>query len=264
MARVNVEQQALTDARFKRLGELLGGDHRLALGHMIYIWNECQERDTYTLSNDELRLLSGVENFASALVQAGLGTKVKGGRTRIKGTNGRIEWLAKARQNGRKGGRPKRRDASENETTRLPSGSAQKNPPAPAPAPAPALEPSPSDARRTMKRFEAGSAELDLSQFLLAKIRERNPKHREPDLQKWARDVDLMIRLDGREPADIRRMIEWAQQDSFWSANILSTAKLREQFDQLLLKANAARQNATRGYGDFPKVVPPPSGASGA
>ena len=33
-------------------------------------------------------------------------------------------------------------------------------------------------------------------------------------------------------------MIEWCQTDEFWQDNILSTAKLRKQYDQLVLKMN--------------------------
>ena len=31
-------------------------------------------------------------------------------------------------------------------------------------------------------------------------------------------------------------VIEWSQNDSFWAGNILSTSKLRAQFDQLVTK----------------------------
>jgi len=47
---------------------------------------------------------------------------------------------------------------------------------------------------------------------------------------------DVTIRIDHRSPEDIRRVIEWCQSDPFWQSNILSTAKLREKFDQLTVK----------------------------
>jgi len=91
------------------------------------------------------------------------------------------------------------------------------------------------------KIYGPNSYELRLSQFLLSKIKKRNPDHKEPDLQKWAHDVDLMIRIDKREPLIIEKLIIWCQQDSFWQNNILSTAKLRAQYDQLLLKMNSIK-----------------------
>jgi hypothetical protein len=45
-----------------------------------------------------------------------------------------------------------------------------------------------------------------------------------------------MIRLDNRAPESIEAVIRWCQADTFWQNNILSGAKLREQYDQLDLK----------------------------
>lgn len=134
MARVNVEQQALIDHRFIVLGELLSGDRYLGLGVMVYVWNACQETASYTLTEHELIAITGKTNIASAIVDAGLGTRVKGGGIRIRGTKGRIEWLAKSRKNGTKGGRPKRRLDNQTVPEIEPLGSSENIPPAPAPA----------------------------------------------------------------------------------------------------------------------------------
>jgi len=75
-----------------------------------------------------------------------------------------------------------------------------------------------------------------LSKYLWRFVFENFPKTKKPDLQKWARHVDLMIRVDNRTPDDIGKVIEWAQQDNFWKSNILSTEKLRKQFDNLQAK----------------------------
>ena len=83
---------------------------------------------------------------------------------------------------------------------------------------------------------ELKSNELKLSNRLLSAIQTRNPGHRKPDLDKWAHHIDLMIRIDKRDPAEIEKVIDWCQADTFWQNNILSTEKLREQYDQLILK----------------------------
>jgi len=93
-------------------------------------------------------------------------------------------------------------------------------------------------------KYKVNSIELRLSELLITKIKERNPEHKEPDLQKWAYDIDLMIRLDKRDPTIIEKIIIWCQQDEFWQNNILSTAKLRRQYDQLYMKMN---KNQTTG-----------------
>lgn len=90
--------------------------------------------------------------------------------------------------------------------------------------------------RMKIKTFLSNSDEVRLSEFLLEKILSRNLNHKKPNLQTWAKEIDLMIRIDKRTPENIRRVIEWCQNDSFWYKNILSTSKLREKFDELVIK----------------------------
>jgi hypothetical protein len=92
------------------------------------------------------------------------------------------------------------------------------------------------------KTFLSDSIEIRLSELLLKKIISRNPNHKKPNLQTWARDIDRMIRIDHRTPQDIRTVIEWCQADTFWQSNILSTAKLREKFDQLTAKMGGVKK----------------------
>jgi len=89
---------------------------------------------------------------------------------------------------------------------------------------------------KNKKTFISDSTEYGLSELLFNEILKNNPNHKKPNLQTWAKEIDRMIRLDKRTPADIREMIIWVQGDSFWKCNILSAAKLREKFDQLWVK----------------------------
>lgn len=104
------------------------------------------------------------------------------------------------------------------------------------------------------KIYNPDSVEFQLSNLLLSKILERNPNFKKPDLQKWAVHTDKMIRLDKRDPPGIKRVIEWCQEDDFWMDNILSTKKLRDQYDQLLMKMKAAllKKSATKFKKDQP------------
>jgi phage replication O-like protein O len=89
------------------------------------------------------------------------------------------------------------------------------------------------------KEFLPDSPPYLLASQLLQRILERKPDLRKPNLAAWAYHVSLMIRKDGRKPERIAEVIDFSQQDSFWSQNILSTDKLREKFDQLELKMNS-------------------------
>lgn len=84
--------------------------------------------------------------------------------------------------------------------------------------------------------YSLNSVELRLANLLFSLIRERNPKHKLPNLQNWAKHIDYLIRIDNRSPDEIERVIGWSQKDTFWQDNILSTDKLRKKFDQLCLK----------------------------
>jgi len=86
------------------------------------------------------------------------------------------------------------------------------------------------------KQYSPNSEEFRLSIFLLEEIQKRKPDFKKPNLQKWAIHIDRMIRLDDRTPERIKEIIEWCQQDDFWQNNILSTEKLRIQFDKLELQ----------------------------
>lgn len=94
------------------------------------------------------------------------------------------------------------------------------------------------------KPFSQSSDELRLSRLLLDLILSRKPDLKQPDLQRWASHVDRMLRLDGRSPEAVEAVIRWCQRDDFWQNNILSTVKLRRQFDQLDLKRRADNSGA--------------------
>ncbi len=88
-----------------------------------------------------------------------------------------------------------------------------------------------------------GTDEFRLSNLLLEKIKERKPNFKDPKIDQWAKHVGLMISADKRDPNRIQEIIEWCQDDPFWQNNILSTEKLRKQFDQLELKMEKSDAN---------------------
>lgn len=81
--------------------------------------------------------------------------------------------------------------------------------------------------------YSDDSIEFQLSQLLLEKILEHIPGYKLPDLQKWSEEMNLLIRVDKRLEKEIREVILFAQNDSFWKNNILSVSKLRKHYDTL-------------------------------
>lgn len=91
-------------------------------------------------------------------------------------------------------------------------------------------------------KYSESSEEVRLSKLLFHLIRNRNSKQKQPLFQVWAKSIDLMMRIDGRKCWEIEEMINWCQADDFWQDNILSTIKLRKQYDQLTLKMGKAKK----------------------
>lgn len=54
-----------------------------------------------------------------------------------------------------------------------------------------------------------------------------------PDLTKWYKHIDDLNRIDKIDFKLIKNVIDFALNDKFWKTNILSTNKLREQFNKL-------------------------------
>ena len=88
----------------------------------------------------------------------------------------------------------------------------------------------------TIDKYSPNSEEFRLSSLLLSKILERRPTYKKPNMQKWAQQINLILRIDKRPLEEIEKIIIWCQQDGFWKNNILSTEKLRKQYDILALK----------------------------
>lgn len=126
-ASVRIEDEAFSDQRYVRLATLCGladADH--ARGKMLILWRQCTLEQRYVLPVEDVVAVLGPSGEKN-IVTARLGVTHPRG-IRIAGTRGRIEWLKNLRENGKKGGRPKKPKG-------LASGSAHQNPPAPAPAP---------------------------------------------------------------------------------------------------------------------------------
>ncbi len=91
-----------------------------------------------------------------------------------------------------------------------------------------------------------------LATLLAQRILKNNPKSelrdeklRERRIKAWTIDLEKMVRLDKWTVDEIRDLIEFAESDEFWRANILSAGKLREKRDQLKLKME--QQGGIRG-----------------
>ena len=95
------------------------------------------------------------------------------------------------------------------------------------------------------KKFSFTEMDLAMAKEMFARIQKLNPNHKQPNFEAWANDIRLLGERDGKSHPEIIELFEWANQDHFWQANILSPRKLREKWDVLVLQRN--RQTKPRG-----------------
>ena len=121
MASIRLEDEARKDPRFGILGKRMGTSKFDARARMEELWAYCTEKQTYFLSAEIIDELAEFPNFSHLICEpeVSLAEACSEG-IRIKGTKGRIEWIAKLRKNGKKGGRPRKTktkpEANQNET----------------------------------------------------------------------------------------------------------------------------------------------------
>ncbi|ADO09138.1 Replication protein 15 [Pantoea vagans C9-1] len=70
-------------------------------------------------------------------------------------------------------------------------------------------------------------------------------KPKEPNWAAWANDVRLMCSQDQRTHYQICKMFRRVQSDPFWCRNILSPSKLREKWDELVLRLGPVQRSIT-------------------
>jgi len=83
------------------------------------------------------------------------------------------------------------------------------------------------------------------SEHLLARIRERDERAKDPNWKKWDGDMDKIMRLDKRTEAEVHFVIDEAHDSDFWRKNILSPDKLRKQFSRLWIEFMSPKAKRT-------------------
>lgn len=93
--------------------------------------------------------------------------------------------------------------------------------------------------------LQASPDDLAIASWMFDQLLEINPDHRPPKLEVWANDIRLLRERDSRTPEQIRWLFAWANNHDFWRANIQSPAKLRKQWDTLVVQAKTEDQKTS-------------------
>ncbi|MEQ1964363.1 replication protein [Xenorhabdus khoisanae] len=91
--------------------------------------------------------------------------------------------------------------------------------------------------------------DLKAAQWIYSLVTVVDPTAPEPNWPEWANDIRLMRQQDNRTHHEICSLFKWANKDHFWHTNILSPAKLRKQWQTLILqKSQKEKQPVTAGH----------------
>ncbi len=105
-------------------------------------------------------------------------------------------------------------------------------------------------------KYKFDSYQMEFAQWMHSQLLIQNPNFKKPNLESWANTLRLMLEVDKRDAVKVGEVFTWANQDEFWSSNILSPASLRKQFDKLIVKLDQPkRQEKVKmsGGGDWAK-----------
>jgi hypothetical protein len=96
------------------------------------------------------------------------------------------------------------------------------------------------------------SAEFRATKYLIDLMIKNNPKVKVPkpetkQFEVWCESMDKLHRIDKMSWDDIKTIVDFSQNDQFWQSNILSTSKLREKKDTLILQLSRNKPKDTFG-----------------
>jgi hypothetical protein len=83
---------------------------------------------------------------------------------------------------------------------------------------------------------EKSNAASPLADFLLLNIRSVNPKFTKEVSPKWIADFQKLLKL--RSEQDLRKIIEWVFDSSFWDSVVLSPGNLLKNLDKIEMQMN--------------------------
>jgi phage replication O-like protein O len=95
--------------------------------------------------------------------------------------------------------------------------------------------------------FWGEQIDLDLANQIWAMATIITMDTKEPSWATWANEIRLMRDTDNRTNQQILALFTFANQDSFWAANVLSPSKLREKWGTLAARYNQQRAERPTG-----------------
>lgn len=101
--------------------------------------------------------------------------------------------------------------------------------------------------KKPKSKYKFEQADMDLAEQMALNVDALAGEPGKRNLKAWANDIRLMRERDGHKIEQITYLINWVAKDTFWRRNVLSPAKLREKWQQLVIQAKTQHeQNKSR------------------
>ena len=79
---------------------------------------------------------------------------------------------------------------------------------------------------------------------------------KDPNWNAWANEIRLMRCIDGRTHRQICDLFKRVQRDPFWCRNVLSPSKMREKWDELIIRLGSSTQQRDVNAISVPDTIP--------
>ncbi len=93
--------------------------------------------------------------------------------------------------------------------------------------------------------------DLKFVEGMLSLLTQVNPKFKVPNKDNWANTIRLMRERDGLNHDEMAKVFTWANNDHFWSTNILSADKFRDKWNTLLAQSTKAPKPKAQSTDDW-------------
>jgi hypothetical protein len=261
LAWIELHNSIWTHPKIKPLAEALNIDRMLAAAYLIRFWTwaiehiECVDGEITHLSYEDISAAAGwrksADKFVEALIRSHWFDR-KDEKLYIHDWNDFAGRLIRKRISDRERKRNNNSDDIPQEiadnSDGIPTEFAASTVPNRTIDTNVSLCPNTNSDENTKKRktpiFDHESDPYRLAAELSRMIHENNAaakQQTERDLQRWAKAIELMLRLDKRTAEQAWSVMKFSQQDVFWKSIILSPDNLRKHFDTLTLKTGECK-----------------------
>lgn len=103
--------------------------------------------------------------------------------------------------------------------------------------------------KRVARTYGEDETPYKLAMRLLKWIKHRNPSFKEPNMQRWADEMRLLLEIDHRDVLEAKNVLDFSQKASWWNTRVLSPDKFRKFYDTLKMQMDEENRKGAQIHG---------------